>query len=157
MLKIRSINDDLPLDDAPYVVIPLAEGEMRLPRHAAIALYWHLHHWIERTDERQRVKASAELQARKDENDALALWLLDQYRKVFPTRNEVRSIDRQRGAMHVVARTNGRSIGEVEALLGLARALEKTHGHSELIEQMDRHPEITGYRPPHKKRPPNNR
>lgn len=112
-------HDDLKAFDLP------GGGQLVLPHHLAVTLYWALHDYIHRTGEKAREASKAEIAVRKAANDQLALQYLARYRELFATRNEETSAARRMGTIRTLSREAGRPYGEIEALLRLANHLTK--------------------------------
>lgn len=114
----------LPTDE--YFIVKLPHGgELRLPNQTAIEIYYQLDNWIKGTETKRREVDRAKMAVRKQESDTFALQLLGRYREVIATRLENSSAARQRAAWKQLAQETGRPIGEIGALLRLAKILTK--------------------------------
>lgn len=118
-----------------WITIKISDGvELRFREDRATDALWQLHNWSNRVDEKRRDAARAELDARKLDQDDLALKLLARFDELYQLRNEHYAAAKRRAALHQLMAETGRTFGDLDALTHLGTRLRRARQEAQIRE-----------------------
>ena len=95
--------------------------KLAIPHHLAVTLYWNLHDYLHRVDEKRAEAAKRDLERRRAEQAELCRVIDAMWPGTLRSRNETTSQQRRAGAIRAIAAELQLPIGMVTALVTLNR------------------------------------